>query len=171
MWIKRTEAEIEEAHCQQWRQTAGNSAVAGFFVAVLVTIIDPGGFGAAPRGIYLVPPEEILRRLPFGTLAGIVFACCLYYFNFRKQTMVCLKCGIAKDANNSMDCSCGGTFEDILKLKWVEDITSETIKCLNCGTDIPATSDKCPKCEWSYKQYRPEPKPACDVASRAAHED
>ena len=28
--------------------------------------------------------------------------------------------------------------------------TSGTITCLDCGHDIPAGSDKCPKCGWTY---------------------
>jgi hypothetical protein len=108
----------------------------------------------------MVPPSEWLQRAPLAFIFGIVVGAFLFLFNRPRKTVACTKCGAAKYADKSQDCSCGGMFEEIGKLKWIEEFPnsgdeedmSEPIKCLACGTSIPATGDKCPKCGWTYKQ-------------------
>jgi ribosomal protein L37E len=34
--------------------------------------------------------------------------------------MICMKCGAAKYADDSLQCKCGGHFEEMRNLKWVE---------------------------------------------------
>ncbi|MCX7008432.1 MAG: hypothetical protein NTY53_14480 [Kiritimatiellaeota bacterium] len=159
MWIRRTIPEIEQARNRRWREDICHSAVFGLFIAVLATFMR-GWREADRKGTYLVPFEEIERRLPWALLYGIVAAFGYYWIESKKKTYVCVKCGTVKSKCNTSNCSCGGTVENILKLRWVDDPLAasakepsyETIKCFNCGAVMPPAIERCSICGWTYKK-------------------
>ncbi len=80
-----------------------------------------GGIEGTRRGRFLVPVDEILKRLP-GTMAFGVIAGLLYYaIGSRRPTVVCPKCSLVGYASESAMCKCGGRPEDIEEMKWVPE--------------------------------------------------
>ena len=138
MWIRRTVPETAEARDRRCREDVWHSALFGLFGAVLVTFIH--GWKEANRtGLFLVPFDEIVRRLPYALLSGILVAVAYYWIESREKTYVCITCGAVKSKHDPTNCACGGTFENILRLRWVDDPLAasakepsyETIKCFN----------------------------------------
>ena len=62
-------------------------------------------------------PSRILGSLVVGAIAGIF----IYFYKSKKAPrVVCPKCGVTKDLDASPRCECGGHFENLEEMKWVE---------------------------------------------------
>jgi len=81
--------------------------------------------------------------VPFAFITGVVIGGVVFLVEHRKKTMVCPKCGAAKYADKSQDCSCGGTFEEIGKLKWIEEFPD--------SSDENNMSDPPPQCSYAER--------------------
>lgn len=117
MWTQRTPAEIDEARRNRKRHRLKSALVVGTSVTLGTTFLF-GWKEAADQSRFLVPANEILRRLPITIIVGTVVGLLSYRFGRERPTVVCLKCGLAKYAAESAQCSCGGYFEEIEKVKW-----------------------------------------------------
>ena len=63
--------------------------------------------------------------LPGWVLISIVIGCVGAYVKLDSEnnsdTVICMKCGNAKHGFSNHKCKCGGDFEFLSKLKWVEE--------------------------------------------------
>lgn len=125
-WVKLTPMEITEASqkCQRGRIRA-----AFFFGFVIFGfwLLSSSSLFANIREKHPYQPLVGTRpSIPFGPSAkAVVFALIGVYFYFLlrrpgKSTMICPKCGAAKYDDGSLQCKCGGHFEDSKNLKWEE---------------------------------------------------
>ena len=90
---------------------------------LLVTFIRGGGEQGWQTAGFVVGLGDAPARLPYAVAAGAGFAI-LYLVTDRgrrKGIVVCRKCEQAKYADGGADCPCGGQFENIQEMKWVED--------------------------------------------------
>ena len=119
MWVKRTEAEIAQERRRQRRSRLWACALFGAFIMLMLT----GLFGwqvAARRGRITVPANELLSRLPYATIAGILCGFVMYKWERKRlPIMICPKCEATKYADSLTQCSCGGQFEMMEVMKYV----------------------------------------------------
>ena len=72
-----------------------------------------------------VPESQVLSRLPVSLLYGLVVGSAFYFISKRKNakinvTLVCPDCENVKRDDGILKCSCGGQYEDIKKMQWVD---------------------------------------------------
>ena len=79
-------------------------------------------------GNFFVPPDQIYERLPIAIFWGVSTGLLIYFvynreYQREKPTFVCIKCGATKvaDADSSSKCECGGDFESVRNMKWIDD--------------------------------------------------
>lgn len=70
-------------------------------------------------GRFFVPSYERLSRLPGLFLSGLVIGVLCILLRPRSQA-VCPKCGKIERKAHFTQCECGGTFEDIEEMKWID---------------------------------------------------
>jgi len=101
-------------------------AIAGFII--LLTFFR-GGIEAATKGSYLVPFDEIPVRFTDAMFVGIVIFILCWIIELRyprpldpnkEPTLVCPKCEKVKEWDGMLPCKCGGHFEDIQTMKWMD---------------------------------------------------
>ena len=119
MWVKRTEAELAAERRRQRRSRVIAAVLAGALFLFMVTCPFGGGEGAR-RGRYVVPVSELLSRLPFGIVVGIIAAFVFYKWGSNERpTMICPKCDATKYDDGIRECSCGGHYELMESMKHV----------------------------------------------------
>ena len=80
-----------------------------------------GGQAIARRGRATVPLDELLLRLPFGVVAGIIWSVVIYKWERKRlPMMICPKCEATKYEDGTIQCSCGGHFEMMEVMKYVD---------------------------------------------------
>jgi hypothetical protein len=117
MWVRKAESEIRQ---ERGRKILKNFYI--FFILFLCLLIIPDKFGICMRYGYCHPSldwPEIYHRLPLYFAIASVFAFFASHWK-HNETMICLKCERAKFKDSNTACACGGTFEDLEKVKWVE---------------------------------------------------
>jgi hypothetical protein len=117
MWVKRTEAEIAEERKRQRRGRLREAMLSGAFVLVTTCLFHWGETDW--RGRLIVPADELLSRLPFAAMSGIILAFVLYKCERRRPMMVCPKCESTKYEDGVNQCPCGGHFEMMESRKYV----------------------------------------------------
>ena len=96
------------------------------FIFVCILVLSKIGVWDRSYSYYTVPPrswDEIIVNLPFYFIISFIVSLFVSYITLRKfNGLVCLKCGKSKASDTKkLFCECGGTFESLYKLKWVED--------------------------------------------------
>jgi hypothetical protein len=125
MWIKRSSEEVLKLKYELKRRQRRRRLVGSIVVTVLsgigatVTQDTPLFFAAIPVNSL----HELLMRLPIGAIFGLLMGMGVYFARLpqEKMTVICLKCGKVQLEDKSTQCSCGGTTEDVEKMKWIED--------------------------------------------------
>lgn len=65
---------------------------------------------------------QYLAQIPLAAiLATILALIAVGVSRKQKPTLVCPDCGIIKDADGILTCTCGGRFHDAQTMKWIED--------------------------------------------------
>jgi len=123
MWVKKTAEEIAKTR----RPTRRGQLIVALCTGVLFTLIlifqsDETGskyLPAAPPHLTSKDeiPSRILGSLVVGAIATI-FIC--FYKSKKVPQVVCPECGVTKDQDASPKCECGGHFESLDEMKWVE---------------------------------------------------
>jgi hypothetical protein len=120
MWIKCTEEEIVAAKSKAKRKRLYLAIFIGVLCFAFITFTH--GKWSYRYGSFSVTLKEMPFRLPFGIIAGIVIAW-LFYRRLKKAnitTVICLNCGKTKYEDAESECACGGHFEDVITMKWVD---------------------------------------------------
>ena len=119
MWVLRTEQEKKDAQRRERKGLFRSYVLATIFVTILFAVLRGWAEAGKKGGEFLVPSGEWLRRLPVSFVVGLIIS--LFFIKYtRTETMVCPKCGNAKNNDGVNSCSCGGTFEKLLNLKWTK---------------------------------------------------
>lgn len=121
MWVKRSEAEMVEQRKRKSRDRVWYSV----FVAVLLTAIGTClvGWkeGSRRGGLFFVPADELISRLPLSFTFGVAAALVSYKWGWRKPpvSLICPKCEAAKLDDGQNQCACGCSLEKMDEMKWV----------------------------------------------------
>jgi len=120
MWVKRTEAEMVEQRRRQKRDHLWVSVLCAVFIGVLVTFTF-GWKTGSQRGLFFVPTDEIMSRLPLAFVFTAVVALMIYKWERPKKSvsMICPKCETAKLHDGQNQCACGCSLEKMDEMKWV----------------------------------------------------
>jgi hypothetical protein len=123
MWVK----EVIRRKERIVRESQKKRLLWSILIAVIFTLgftFTYGGIGAAQRGTYFKPTYEIVQSLPTALITGIIFGLIFYFILLKNSeiiTLVCPQCEKIKENDGMLTCECGGHFEDIKTMKWVED--------------------------------------------------
>ena len=121
MWVNDITKEKRTKRTQ--RKMRFLSAAAGTLTIILIFTFSRGSIGVATTGRFLKPSYEILPQFPVAVIGGIICGIIIYYLSGEKKktlTLVCPKCEKIKEDDGIIPCECGGHFEDIKTMKWVE---------------------------------------------------
>jgi hypothetical protein len=119
MWIKRKTCELTQAKRDRKREKIKSAIIFAIIVSVPLIFVF-GTKGALDQGSFLVPLAKIPFRFPFIIMFG-VFLGLIRYFLPGKPVVVCPKCGVTKYLDNFQQCACGGHFENIEEMKWIDE--------------------------------------------------
>ena len=120
MWVKLPPEKLVEVRRRLRRKHIIGSIWFGIFVTITLVFVD-GWSGFGLRGRWFVPKEELLEQIPGAVVVGAIFGILIYKnFGMPKPRVVCPKCETVKRADDSAQCACGGHFEDIREMKWVD---------------------------------------------------
>ena len=153
MWIKKTNEEIKRSKRWIWLKFLGACFTGSIILSPFLTLTY-GWYEGAITGEFAAPKEQWAERLPSSLLFGFIVGGLAFIFEHRvPAAMVCTRCESVKKYDANSTCSCGGTYENIKLLKWVEipKPESEKINCLQCGNQLQNNEYQCPQCGWSYK--------------------
>jgi len=85
-----------------------------------------GGIGYVRTGAYFKHQlSDMVDSVPSALLISTITGLISYWFVFRNYTspkgdaLICPKCEKTKFDDGTLDCPCGGHFEDIKTMKWV----------------------------------------------------
>jgi hypothetical protein len=119
MWVKKSPEELAVGTCLIRSMRA---LLVFLFTASMIAFLRAGNVDH-PNQLFN-PSYLIVQNIPTALFFGIIGALVFYYIDFRNekkcQVLVCSKCEKVKDWDGIIPCDCGGQFEDIRKLKWVE---------------------------------------------------
>jgi hypothetical protein len=118
MWVKRTEAEVADERRRRRRSRLWAAAAVGAFVMLMCTCLF-GRRESDERGRVAVPLDELLSRLPFGIVAGIICSSVFYKWERNSPMMICPQCETTKYEDGVSRCSCGGHYEPMESMKHV----------------------------------------------------
>jgi hypothetical protein len=118
MWIRRTAHELAQEVRKQKRARLRNSIFIGGFFAVFTSLFRGWSEFGTRRGL-IVSPNEIPDRIPFAVICGIIVAIVYLKFYKPRVTMICPKCEQTKFDDGNSVCSCGGTFEKLIEMKFI----------------------------------------------------
>jgi hypothetical protein len=125
MWVKRTQKEFEDYKARAIARDKRVRIITAICIG-LVACLGSAFFherGWASRyPSNRVPVNDVPNRLPFALIAGMVVGsiCYLTTKERRQQTVICSRCKKTKTADVQTECSCGGHFEDIDTMRWVD---------------------------------------------------
>jgi hypothetical protein len=118
MWIRMSDQELVDA--RKKRKRADRTIVCG--VALMGTVI----VSATPRiksgDPHLASLNEFLANYAVFFLPTLVLVAIVYYLGKRgrRREVICPKCDSTKYDDGLMHCSCGGEFDYLAEMKWVE---------------------------------------------------
>ena len=123
MWVKKS-PEQQKRESQKSRILSSIGLAAIIFLGCVFT--NGGGIGYALRGTYFKHElHEIIDSIPFALLSGLIVGLIGYWLLQRKNenqlVMICQKCEKTKFGDGNLSCLCGGHFEDIKNMKWIEN--------------------------------------------------
>lgn len=124
MWVQRSPKEIAAA---QRKEFSGYlwpglilGVIAGLFAAFRYNRWT-GSFAAGPIGMTRV----VLNILGFGLPFGLLYA----YFQFRaEKAWICPACERTKRPDSAQSCPCGGTYQDLLSVKWAPEKRADAVQ-------------------------------------------
>jgi hypothetical protein len=129
MWVKKSAMEQALSEAKNAKEKFRNAAIFSIALVMLITVgytftysrmdsIKHGGLFLIPRGEI---PAHFFPALILGIIMGAgTYLLIMYPKKPSKLTFICPRCEAAKDDAGNLTCSCGGHFEDIKTMKWVE---------------------------------------------------
>lgn len=119
MWIKRSTEEILKADRRRRLTPAIFVPVFAVVFTVLGIFIE-GGWETVETGKFFVPAEERLSRSPRLIILGVIIGIILVKFA-PPYEVVCPRCNKTKRWDRVARCECGGRFEKLEHMKWIDE--------------------------------------------------
>lgn len=130
MWVKKLPNELKKNQIKSDLKAAKWTAVIIIGTLIFSSIFRSGGENYRGES-FLVFPEDIIGRFQSSALPIIVCGFAIYAFYWvsvriiplpmdSKSICVCQRCGTEKKYDGKFHCTCGGHFEDINKMHWIE---------------------------------------------------
>ena len=128
MWVRKTPDEIKEEKRTKKRNFVKPAIIGGIVCILVVTFVEGWNDNISPLitlsnyELSIAPIDAWILRIPIAFLAGCFL---VSVFNIShptfSNTYVCMKCGSIKKIKPSSCYVCGGTCEQMSKIKWVDD--------------------------------------------------
>jgi hypothetical protein len=117
MWVQRSSEEIATAKQKVFKDHLWTGLILGGIAGLFV------GFGYnRMTGSFAAGPTDITRVIFSVVGMGLVFGIPYAFFQARSNnTWICPSCEQTKRPDATPQCPCGGSFQDMLSVKWVED--------------------------------------------------
>ena len=129
MWVKRKAEEQKKAEEYTAKLKKKTSALFSLATGIIITAVFTFTYSRLASiqlgGIFIVPRNEIINQFRLALIIGIIIGGMVYFLcissnNVRKSTLVCTVCNQVKNDDGIYTCNCGGQFEDITRMKWVD---------------------------------------------------
>lgn len=120
MWIRRSPEEIVQARAYYQRARMREAGIV-WLLSCLIVLVLRGGFEVAHGGGFLVPLDELANRLPRAILLSFAGAVLFFFYRSNRTVFICPKCDEVRSTTDSQDCPCGGHFEKLEEIKWIDD--------------------------------------------------
>jgi len=124
MWVKKTAEELKQEELSEAKRKFPLFYV--LIGSLVITAIMAGlgflgsRFVESPAPLYTI--EELPLYLPFFFIFGFILCSCIALSKQKaRKTVICPKCEKSKFADDNNQCDCGGQFEHISILKWVDN--------------------------------------------------
>jgi hypothetical protein len=118
MWVKRSDEELARAN----RRKRFGGVILVFAIATLFGVFGmfkTSFWETVNTGNVFVPSGERLARFPRLFISGLVISILFLIFGPRAQ-VVCPKCGKIERKDRFTKCECGGYFEYLHEMKWID---------------------------------------------------
>lgn len=128
MWVPKTAEELKTAKQRSHKKYKRTISLSVLGIVAAITFFR-GGIEAATKGSYFVPLDEIPGRFVNTLIVLLSIVLLSLIFGTRRSNpddeegelaLVCPKCERVKAWDGYLPCECGGHFEDIRTMKWVE---------------------------------------------------
>jgi hypothetical protein len=121
MWVNKSPEELIQKKQKDRINSLWATSCLGFLAFLSSLFI----FGKYSDRVGLVPIDEIPKRIIPSVIVAIVIIFLIQRFLFKKKTeSICPKCGTTKMSDVVKLCRCGGNFEDLETMKWVDEVES-----------------------------------------------
>ncbi len=128
MWVKKTEKEIQKEKVHRYIDI--RKPLICFGVIFLVTSsLTWFSYERYPTPYFEILPfvEYLHEYIPFAAFLGIVAFVVGYIWNikfssypFLDEKVICIECSKKRSSKFYLNCTCGGTFNKISEIKWVD---------------------------------------------------
>ena len=125
MWVKKSPEELRKPFSKK-RRLLGALAI-GTIIFLGCVFTNGGVVGYVRTGVFFKRHiYEMVDSIPSALLTSLIVGLIAYRFLFSENpppqdTLMCPMCEKTKFDDGSYSCSCGGHFEDIGTMKWVEE--------------------------------------------------
>ncbi len=125
MWIKKTAEELEELESDNKKDVYIESIFWGIITFLGISIVVKIGYSKKFGTIDPISWNEFFGNLPLIFLLSFIVAVVYWYFKkdstlFEEKSLICTFCEDVKKDDGVQICECGGTFEDLDTMKWIE---------------------------------------------------
>ncbi|MBU2511971.1 hypothetical protein KJ966_11590 [bacterium] len=125
MWIKKNSEELKGLEKDNKNDVCIESLLWGLISFLLFSIVDKIGYSKTFVSIDPIPWNEFFEHLPIIFCISLIIAVVYWYFKkdasiFEKKSLICPSCENVKKEDGVRSCECGGTFEDLETMKWVD---------------------------------------------------
>ena len=118
MWVKKSREEQQKVITHENFMKFIGPLVGAVLFSLMITFTR-GGTDNLSR--FFLTPNESLQRIPTALIFGILYYILIARKTHKESTLVCPICGSVKKDNGKIDCECGGHYEDIKTMKWIND--------------------------------------------------
>ena len=122
MWVKDDSKTRERLKLISRNEKIKNAVIIGITISIFFTFCY-GWAGYFTKGGFFKSLDQIALDFPMPILFGAVVGLVYYLSNINRVEnlkLVCSRCGKVKDDDGMIPCECGGHFQDIKTMKWVE---------------------------------------------------
>ncbi len=119
MWVKMNSDDIVAARQKEKKQ----DVIQILGLAVILTILtaaicDPKGYHPHVATLVEFAARFMILFIPIVIVCAIIVR---FTKRGKRRTVICAKCESTKYDDGVLTCSCGGQFESLARMKWVEN--------------------------------------------------
>ncbi len=118
-WVRKAQENIETSKKTTENKRFIKSILCGVLVAIFLAFFY-GSAGVARFGMFFVPQDQLMRRIPVSIIIGILTGLIAYRVSKKEVIVICPKCGHVKGQDSLTKCPCGGGYCDLDEYEWHE---------------------------------------------------